>query len=209
MCWTKILTWRKKRHIRGQLRALPARSVVLAQDETDLLLFPALRAGWARRGQAAEVRLSGWNARQVVFGTLNLNTGHRLFLARTRQKASDFQAFLDVVHHHYRAWHVALLVDEDPSHTAKSSVRLATDWNMTLIWLPKRAPKLNPMDTLWGQAKDAVSANKQYDSLDEQVERFLAYLSAWSNRAALTAAGVCAPDFWLKDVLSKHFCAPA
>jgi transposase len=183
--------------------------VVLAEDETDLLLFPPLRAGWARRGEAAEVRLSGWNARQVVFGTLCLSTGHRLFLARSRQKASDFQAFVQLVHQHYRGWHIALLLDEDPSHTAKSSVALATKLNMTLIFLPKRAPKLNPIDTLWGQAKDAVSANKQYASLDEQVGRFLAYLSAWSNHEALTTAGVCAPDFWLKDVLSKNFCAPA
>ena len=33
----------KKRRIRRQIRALPRRSVVLAQDETDLLLFPPLR----------------------------------------------------------------------------------------------------------------------------------------------------------------------
>ena len=104
---------------------------------------------------------------------------------------------------------MALLVDEDPSHTAKSSLALADELNLRLIWLPKRAPKLNPMESLWGQAKDVVSANKQYTSLEEQVERFLAYLSAWSNREALNAAGVCAPDFWLKDVLSKNFCAPA
>jgi dehydratase family protein/DDE superfamily endonuclease len=96
--------------------------VVLAQDETDVLLFPPLRAGWARRGEVAEVRLSGWNARQVVFGATNLSTGHRLFLARERQRARDFQAFLEVLHHHYRAWQVALLLDEDPSHTAKSVV---------------------------------------------------------------------------------------
>ena len=122
---------------------------------------------------------------------MNLRSGHRLFLARDRQRASDFQAFVRLVHQHYRAWHVALLLDEDPSHIAKSSVALATELDMTLIWLPKRAPELNPIDTLWGQAKDVVSANKQYASLDEQVERFLAYLSAWSNREALTTAGVC------------------
>jgi len=99
--------------------------------------------------------------------------------------------------------------DEDPSHTAKASVALASEMHMPLIFLPKRAPKLNSIDTLWGRAKDVVSANKQYTSLDEQVERFLAYLSCFSNRQALTAAGVCAPDFWLRDVLSKHFCGPA
>jgi len=181
----------------------------LAEDETDLLLFPPLRAGWARRGEAAEVRLSGWNARQVIFGAMNLKSGHRLLLSREHQRASDFQAFVRLVHQHYRGWHVVLLLDEDPSHTAKSSAALAIEMNMTLLWLPKRAPKLNPIDTLWGQAKDLVSANKQYASVDEQVERFLAYLSNFSNRQALVAAGVCAPDFWLGDVLSKNFCGPA
>jgi transposase len=182
---------------------------VVAEDETDLLLFPALRAGWARRGEAAQVRLSGWNARRVIFGAMNLKTGHRLLLARSHQRAADFQAFLQLLHHHYRAWHIVMLLDEDPSHTAKASVALASEMDMTLIWLPKRAPQLNPIDTLWGQAKDVVSANKQYTSLDEQVERFLAYLSSFSNREALIAAGVCAPDFWLRDVLSQHFCGPA
>ena len=104
---------------------------------------------------------------------------------------------------------MALLLDEDRSHSAKSSVALATGMDMTLIFLPKRAPELNPIDTLWGQAKDLVSANKQYACLDEQVERFLAYLSAWSNREALTTAGVCAPDFWLNNLLSKNFCGSA
>jgi hypothetical protein len=34
----------KKRHIRRVVGCLPQRSVVLAEDETDLLLFPPLRA---------------------------------------------------------------------------------------------------------------------------------------------------------------------
>ena len=100
MSWTLIPSWRKKRQIRGRIRALPPRSVVLAEDETDLLLFPPLRSGWALRGQAAEVHLSGWNARRVDFGALNLRTGHRLFLAPDRQRASDFQALVQLVHQH-------------------------------------------------------------------------------------------------------------
>jgi len=42
----------------------------LFEDETDLLLFPPLRAGWAQRGKSAEVPLSGRNARWVVFGAV-------------------------------------------------------------------------------------------------------------------------------------------
>src|SRR5437868_7580823 len=123
--WTPTPSWRKKRRLRRQIRALPPRTALLAGDETDLLLFPPLRAGWALRGQPKEVLLSGRNARRVVFGALNLRTGRRLFLPREHQRAADFQAFLRVVHYYYRGWHVALLLDEDSSHTAKGSVELA------------------------------------------------------------------------------------
>lgn len=177
------------------------RSVLLAEDETDLLLFPPLRAAWSLRGQPQQVRLSGRNARRVVFGAMNLCSGSRLFLAREHQRAADFQVFLQRVHHHYRGWHVALLLDEDPSHTAAGSVQWAAWYDIDLFWLPKRCPELNPMDTLWGQGKDVLSANKQYASIDEQSERFLRHLGSLSAWEALQTAGVFSPNFWLKDAL--------
>ncbi len=183
--------------------------MLLAEDETDLLLFPPLRAMWSRQGKPAQVWLSGRNARRVVFGVMNLVTGHRLFLARTRQRAVDFQALLRRVHSHYRGWHVVLLLDEDSSHTAISSRKLAEQLSMRLLWLPKRAPELNPMEALWGQGKDMISANKQYATLDEQVDRFIAYLSSLSNKEALQTSGVRSKHFWLRRALSKNFCGPA
>jgi DDE superfamily endonuclease len=176
---------------------------VLAQDETDLLLFPPLRASWSKRGAAAEVRLSGRNARRVIFGALNLRTGRRLLVPRERGRSGDFQAFLAAVHSHYRGWPVALLLDEDPCHTAKGSVDWAETYGIELLWLPKRSPELNPMDTLWGQGKDVISADKQYATVEEQVERFLRHLSGLSNQEALHTAGVLSDNFWLKRALSK------
>ena len=111
---------------------------MLAQDETDLLLFPPLRACWALRGGSAEVRLCGANALRVLFGALNVRTGTRVLLARERQRAGDFQAFLELVHDRYRGWHVALLLDEDPSHTAAGSTALADPYKllqrMEIVW---------------------------------------------------------------------------
>ena len=143
--------------------------------------------------------LSGRNARRVIFGAMNLRTGTRLLVPRKKGRSVDFQAFLEEVRWHYRGWHVALLLDEDPCHTAQASRRAAE--GMTLLWLPKRAPQLNPMDTLWGQAKDVISADKQYATLDEQVGRFIAYLESLSAREALHTAGVCSNRFWLRSVL--------
>jgi hypothetical protein len=153
------------------------------------------------------VLLSGWNARRVVFGAINLRTGTRLFLARPKGRSADFQEFLKVVRSAYRGWHVAVLLDESPAHTAKASLRAAA--GMTLLWLPKRAPELNPMDALWGQAKDVISVNKQYAAVDEQVRRFLDYLGRMPNDKALVTSGVRSEKFWLGDALSKDICEPA
>src|SRR5689334_24261263 len=93
-CCARTRSERKKRRLRRQIRALGPRTVLLALDETDLLLLPPLRAGWARRGHPAPVPISGQNARRTVFGCLNLRTGHMLLWAQRRKRAENFQAFL-------------------------------------------------------------------------------------------------------------------
>ena len=94
---------KEKGRIRRKIQRLSSRTVLLFEDETDLLLFPPLRAGWAKRGEPFRVPLSGWNAKRVIFGAINPATGHRLFLPRTRGRTADFEAFLFMIHQHYRA----------------------------------------------------------------------------------------------------------
>ncbi|MFO0953217.1 MAG: transposase [Isosphaeraceae bacterium] len=119
---------------------------MLAEDETDLMMFPPLRAVWSRKGEPAEVHISGRNARRVIFGTMNLMTGTRLFLPGRLSGVPQGAGA--------GTW----------PWTSKASVRAAE--GMTLLWLPKRSPELNPMDTLWGQGKDVIAANKQYATID-------------------------------------------
>src|SRR4051794_10241551 len=69
---------------------------------------------------------------------------------------------------------------------------------MTLLWLPKRSPKLNPLEGLRGQGKGVVSANKQYAGIEEQVERFLGHLRGLSNKEALHTSGVLSGSFCLR-----------
>jgi transposase len=190
---------RKIRRIRSQVKDLGPRTALLFEDETDLLLFPPLRACWARRGESAEVPLCGRNARRVVFGAMHVQAGYRLLLPRLHQRGEDFRAFLRLVHEHYRGWRVWLLLDEDPSHTAADSVGLAREFEIGLIWLPKRCPELNAMDHLWGHAKDEVCANHQDPSIDHLVDGFIRYIQGLSPGEARRKAGILSEDFWLKE----------
>jgi hypothetical protein len=193
------LTWseKKKKRLYQWFWALPKRAVVLFEDETDLVLFPKLQSGWALRGETARVELCGGNARRVVWGTLNLITGHRLFLCTRRQRAVEFQQFLQFVRRHYRGWPLALLLDEDSSHTARASQARAAALGIELQWLPVRAPELNPLEGLWRDAKKRLCVNRQYRSIEEQTDRFLTDLEGLSSLEALTKSGVLSGEFWL------------
>jgi len=147
------------------------------------------------------VVLSGQNAKRVLFGTVNIRTGRRLLLARERQRAVDFCAFLERIHSRYRGWHVVLLLDEDSSHTAKASQALAHQYGIQLEWLPKRSPHLNPMDHLWRDATHVALANRQHQSIEALVTHTLAYLHSLTPRETLRKAGLLSPDFWLKSIL--------
>jgi hypothetical protein len=175
--------------------------VVLAQDETDRLLFPPWRAPWSRRGAVARVWLSGRHARRVLFGARDLRTGTRLLVPPAKGRSGDFQAYLAEVRSHYWGWHGALWLDEDPCHTAQASLLAAE--GMTLLWLPKRSPQWNPRDTLWGQGKDVISAHKQYATIEEQVARLVAHRDGLTNQEALQASGVLSKKVWLKGAVSN------
>jgi transposase len=144
------------------------------------------------------VPITGHNAKRVLFGAINIETGRRLFLARRRQRGVEFEDFLEEVRWHYRGGPVAMLLDEDSSHTAGDTQEVAGALEIELLWLPKRDPHLNPMDHLWRHGKAVMSANHQEASIDVQVERFIGYLGGLSANEALRKAGIFSEDFWLR-----------
>jgi hypothetical protein len=80
-------------------------------------------------------------------------------------RGDDFRAFLEWIHSLYRSWHIALLLDEDRSTGAARNCPLGE----TSVSLQDR--QLNPLTRCVSQGKDAIKANKQYATIDEQVDR--------------------------------------
>jgi hypothetical protein len=175
--------------------------VVLFTDATILRLFPPLRAAWAFRGQQAEVRITGRNAKRVLFGTINPRTGHRLVISRTSMRQEDFQALLRHLRTRYGGRPVWLLLDRAPCHEAHESQALAARLNIRLLWLPTQCPELNPVDHLWRELKRLVAANRQFRTIDAEVGFAENWFLGLTARTALRKAGILAEDFWLKALL--------
>jgi transposase len=189
---------KKIKEIQVKMKDLKPRQVLLCMDETDLLLFPPLRSAWSLRGESARVKISGWNEKRVIYGAMNVQTGHLILLARERHQAIDFQVFLHTIVHHYRGWEVILLLDGHPSHKAASSEVVARTLGVSLWWLPKRSPELNPMDSLWGKAKDLLSANRQYEDIEDQTDAFISTLESLPEKKILKLSGLQSDKHWLR-----------
>ena len=180
---------------------MPADAVLLFEDETILRLFPVLRRAWSLRGEQAVVPITGRNDKRVLFGTINLRTGHRIVLRLRNMRQESFQSFLLLLRRSYPGRAVWLLLDEAPCHIAPQSQVLAATLNIEMVWLPKQCSELNGMDHLWREVKDDISANYQFSYIDEHACYVEDYLFKLSKREALHRAGVLSKNFWLKSFL--------
>ena len=183
------------------MKTLPAGGRLLVLDETTLRHLPPLRAAWAPRGQQAQVCISGTNARRSLFGSLDLRTGRRVLMVRKHQRLADYHSFLRRLRHGVGAcgalW---LLLGRHSSHGSPSSLRLAAQLGIRLLWLPRQHPKLNPVDHLWRRLKTHFAANRQFASVDE----LAAYAEDWvrtlTPTQTLQKAGLLSPRCWPKEL---------
>jgi transposase len=170
-------------------------------------LFPPLRAAWSLRGEQASVPVSGRNAKRVLFVGLNLRTGHRVALIRSRNTIEDFIVFLELLRRRYRHRPIALLLDGAKYHTHPRSQRRAAELDITFFVLPRQSPKLNPLDHLFSKLKDRAAANRQLEPIDELARWAVQWILSLTNAQALGMAALRAPRFWLYHLL-KNFPGP-
>jgi transposase len=153
------------------------------------------------RGEQAKVYITGRNAKRVLFATINLRTGHRIVMRRTRMRQEDFQDFLRLVRRRYGKRPVWMLLDEAPCHKAKRSLALAAQLGIHFIVLPKQCSELNAMDQVWKELKGQISANYQFASIDQHAKQAEEWLLSLSKREALRKAGISSKNYWLRSFL--------
>jgi transposase len=167
-------------------------------DETTLREYPPLRAAWAKRGQPANVVISGRNGRRVLHGALNAATGELVQLIRERSRQDDCLAFIEEMGKRRPDVPKLLIWDNAPPHHPKRVLEAAARYHITIAWLPFRSPELNPCEDLWRLMKAVVAANRCFHDLDALAQHALAWLDALTAEARLLCSGLLGAKFqWL------------
>ena len=153
-------------------------------DEMDVALLPTISGRWMRRGQQTEIDTPGQNAKQYVFGAVNLVTGALLWVPWPNKNNVGFRQLLKQAldQHAPETTPVVMVVDNYRIHKANA----VQEWCrrhrtiFRLYFLPTYAPRLNPIERVWRHFRRNVTDNyffKTMVCLMHAVQRFLAELA--------------------------------
>jgi transposase len=164
-------------------------AVILYADESRVQLLPLIRACWHFVGQQIRVHTPGSNQTRALFGALDIRTGDWSYLVRPRMRAEDFIAFLEHLLVKYPSQPIILVVDNYTSHTA----HIVADWlaehtRLRLLYLPKYCSHLNPVEPIWLQLKNKISANRLYASMAILLDTVHEFFNKMTPEQALTWA---------------------
>ena len=127
-----------------------------------------------------------------AFGCYMLN-GTSVIDFKEHSKKEDVSEFLKAVREKNPNEKIAILCDNLKAHRAYYTSQCARKYNITLIFLPKYSPDLNPIEFIWKSIKRVISRSFVHD-LDHM--RTLIRDSFLENALKLSFAG-----YWIERFL--------
>jgi hypothetical protein len=159
------------------------------QDEARIGQKNGMVRQWARRGsrprQPADQRYDS----AYLFGAICPARGTGAGLAMPYADTEAMQLHLDEISRTVACGaHAVLLLDRAGWHT---TVNLKVPKNMTLIFLPSRAPELNPVENVWQYLRQTWLSNRVFNTYEAIIE---AACEAWNmlmaQPQAITSIGM-------------------
>ena len=137
---------------------------------------------WAKRGTRPRQPADQRYANAYLFGAICPARGTCAALALPHADTEAMQLHLEEISRHVATGaHAALLLDRAGWHTTS---HLNVPANITLIFLPLRAPELNPQENIWQYMRANWLSNRIFENYEAIVD---AACQAWKKLAALPA----------------------
>ena len=154
----------------GEIRArLPANTAIEIwwQDEARVGQKTMLTRRWARRGSRPTALRDQRTKSAYIFGAICPARGVGAGLVLPRCNTQAMQWHLDEISALVTPGaHAVLIIDRAGWHTTG---RLEIPSNITLMFLPPRAPELNPVENIWQFMRDNWLSNRIFKTYDDIV----------------------------------------
>jgi transposase len=171
--------------------------VLLFGDESEALTHPYLAHVWAKKGADLRVPAPGQASKIALIGAFDWAQRELIVCTSHRKRSADFIVFLEEIDRRYGPQPgrdpkpVRLVLDNGPIHTSKATraaLAARASW-LTVEWLPKYAPELNPIERVWRDLKRHHLAHKTFtdrEDLANAIHETVRTLNTERNRHSLT-----------------------
>ena len=152
------------------------------QDEMRLGQKNGLVRQWARRGSRPRQPADQRYESAYLFGAICPARGTGAALALPYADTEAMQLHLEEISRAVaRGAHAVLLLDRAGWHT---TANLIVPKNLKLVFLPSRAPELNPVENVWQVLRQTWLSNRVFDTYEAIVD---AACEAWNKLLAQPA----------------------
>lgn len=150
------------------------------QDEARIGQKNGIVRQWAKRGTRPPQPADQRYANAYIFGAICPALGKGAALTLPQADTEAMQLHLEEISRHVATGsHGVLLLDRAGWHTTS---KLKAPSNLTLIFLPSRAPELNSQENIWQYMRANWLSNRVFETYNDIIE---AACEAWKNLIAL------------------------
>ncbi|MCX5638223.1 MAG: IS630 family transposase [Planctomycetota bacterium] len=165
------------------------------EDESTVEQHPSLHGMWVLKGTKAKIRTFGNHIKRHVFAAVNPITGKAVNMVAKRLTADAFIGFLVKLLNGVTK-PFTLILDNSPCHRAKSVMQFLEQHKsrITVLWLPKYSPDMNPSEQVWKDMKLNVCHNYLFGNANRLSWGIRCYFRQLKPEKVMS---LCSPDYLL------------
>lgn len=137
---------------------------------------------WAEKGKETTVKVKQGFKNFYMYSSINPNTGEDYSLILSCVDTEMMNLYLKKFSLAYRKESIVLVMDQAGWHKSK---QLSIPRNIQIVYLPPYSPELNPVERFWRFLKKEVLHNFVYESLDELINKLLAFYKTIDNKVIM------------------------
>lgn len=155
--------------------------MLLFSDESGFCLHPRLGRLWAKKGSKPVVFTRGEHHKRLnVFGWVDPLKGRHGMLKQPKGNADGFLAMLREILRRYRQVTIDLWVDHARWHKGSKVISFLSEHHrLSISYIPKYHPELNPQEVLWRMMRYEETTNTYYEVFEQMVSAIFKRSQRW------------------------------
>jgi putative transposase len=133
---------------------MPKGTVVGFMDEASPQTRDNRQRVWSFGKTKAVKNTSKYRANTFGFYPIN---GKEVVEFKENSKIPNVRSFLRTIRDKNPRKHILAILDNAPQHKSQEIIRFAKSINITLVFLPKYSPDLNPIEFIWKSVRRLIS----------------------------------------------------